>query len=90
MRKIYKYPVPITDDFDLELPIRAKILHFGDQSQSLYIWALIDPDAKTEIRHFRLAGTGHPIDEPGGALDHVGCVVGHKGMFVWNLFERKE
>ncbi len=86
MLQVFKYSVPTTDEFTLELPKDGKILHFGEQADSLCIWVLVDAQASTESRTFRLAGTGHPI-ETEGRLDHIGCVTNHRGAFVWNLFE---
>lgn len=61
MLMIFKYPIPIEDHFTLELPKDAKILTVQVQREMPQLWAVVDPEAEKETRHFRLSGTGHPI-----------------------------
>ncbi len=63
MLTIFKYPVPIEDHFNLELPKGAKILTVKIQRENPQLWAMVDSEAKKEKRYFRLAGTGHPLGE---------------------------
>lgn len=64
MKKVYKYPVRITDISTVELPKGAQILHIDAQGDGVYLWALIDVDEKeTETITLCCAGTGHPIEE---------------------------
>lgn len=88
--RVYKYRVPIVDEFVLSLPKDAKILSVQEQREASAIWVLVDDDADTlpfEDRHFRLAGTGHPIDIPGNVLHYVGTWQSLGGTLVWHLFE---
>ena len=84
---VYKYPVPLEDEFTLDLPMAAKILTFQTQSNVPCVWALVDPDARPAERQFRLAGTGHPINEAERDLVYVGTVQLHGGALVFHLFE---
>ena len=101
MKKVYKYPFPITDEFVLELPAHSRVLSVGSQPFDPYkagdtvageracLWVLVDPEetSLTE-RHFVLRGTGHKIpDWPN--LDYVGTFQQAGGALVWHLFERK-
>lgn len=90
MRKIFKYTLRFDEYIELELPIGAKILHFGIQYDAPRIWALVDPTAKKEIRKFRFTGTGHPITETDPELNFIGTVLMRNGTLVWHLFEVKE
>lgn len=85
MKVVYKYRVDWADYFSLELPLGAEIIHFGIQRSVLHLWALVDSDARTALRWFRLAGTGHRIDNP-GLGPHVGTVIDDDHL-VWHLFE---
>jgi len=89
MLKVYKYPVPVYDEFDLSLPKGAMLLSFQTQGMTPCVWALVDPDALNEVRRFRLAGTGHPIQPelyPKG-IRHVGTTQMLDGSLIWHLFE---
>ncbi len=90
MKKVFKYVLEFADYVELELPVGAKILHFGIQYGDPRIWALVDPIARKEIRKFRFAGTGHPITEHDSELDFIGTVIMRGGALVWHLFEVKE
>jgi hypothetical protein len=86
MRTIYKYPVEVRDTFTLSLPKGAEILTVQEQRGSVFMWALVDRDAESEERSFRLAGTGHPIED-GLDLRHVGTFQMHGGVLVFHVFE---
>jgi hypothetical protein len=59
--KIFKYPLKIIDEQVLELPIGAKILALKSQGELPFLWATVEPEAKTEKRTFMTYGTGHPL-----------------------------
>lgn len=85
LRRVFKYPIPITDAFAIDMPVGAQILDVQDQRGQLCMWALVDPEAEIEQRSFRLAGTGHPIK--GWGLHHIATVQMAEGTLVWHLFE---
>ena len=87
MKKIYKYSIPINDEFDMNLPKGIAILSFQCQRDVPFIWALVDPDALLEKRSFRLVGTGHPINMESNFLHFIGTVQMAGGQLVWHLFE---
>lgn len=86
MKQVFKYPIPMDDEFQLRLPRNAELLHLDSQNDAPVLWALVEPGAATEIRQFRLAGTGHPIDTQ-QPLRHVGTVLLRGGSLVFHLFE---
>jgi hypothetical protein len=85
MRTIWKFPFEIADDIPLELPVGAEVVHVDTQGGQPCIWALVDPEAPKEKQHFRIHGTGHPIDDP--EFQYVASF--QQSRFVWHLF-RKE
>lgn len=86
MRSIYKFSVPIKDDFTLELPKGAKPLAVQVQHGKPMLWVMVDPDEPTETRSFRLAGTGHPLAD-GVDYRHVGTFQMEWGALVFHLLE---
>lgn len=66
-----------------------KILKFGKQNKEYYIWALVNPEAKTEWHNFSIVGTGQNIEE-GFLKDHkyIDSWIENDGPYVWHLFEQ--
>lgn len=87
--KIYKYLVPITDEFTIEMPLGAKILSFQMQNEIPTIWAAVWENSSIEERSFCLRGTGHDIDMD-LVKTYIGTIQMFKHNFVWHLFEMKE
>ena len=92
MFTLYKYPIPVEDEFALDLPIGAQILCVQAQREEPQIWAIVDPEQLKQSRRFALLGTGHPID---AALADLGKTSQYRGTFqlregtlVFHLFER--
>ena len=85
MKTVYKYTIPIEDQFELELPIAAQVFTVQTQNGHPHIWALVDPDAPKEPRLFRLAGTGHPMHNRN--LTYIGSFQMKEGALVFHLFE---
>ncbi len=86
MRRIYKYPLELSDYPTIELPKGAKILDIAAQRDTVYLWALVDPDEDhVEIRHLRFAGTGHPIRET--QLHHLSTFQMRDGDLIFHVFE---
>ncbi len=84
--KIYKYPIPITDSFTIEMPLNAKILSFQMQNECPMLWAAVWENSSLEERKFRLCGTGHYIDMD-LVKEFIGTVQQYRHNFVWHLFE---
>lgn len=82
MRTIYKYTLPVTDIARADMPAGAKVLTVQVQRGEVCIWALVDPSNREETRRFRIAGTGHPIDDDVGSF--IGTV--QLGALVFHIF----
>lgn len=88
MLSVFKYTFPVEDTIHLSLPVGANIISFDHQEGVFCVWALVDPnEPETEVRVFRLAGTGHPISND-SKLEFIGtCKYNMK--LVFHLFELK-
>lgn len=85
MRTVFKYRLTVDDAVTIKMPKFAKILSVGVQQESVFLWALVDTDKLEENRHFRIAGTGHPIEE--AHLTFLGTVFLMRGQLVFHIFE---
>lgn len=87
MRKIFKYEIALVDGLQrIKMPKNAKVLSFQNQTGTMQIWVLLNPDEKQqEDRCFVIIGTGHPIQPEDYELSFVGTA--QQGPFVWHLFE---
>jgi len=88
MKRVYKYEIKFGDYITVDLPEDCEILTFDNQNEQGYIWALCDPDAPLKPRHFRMAGTGHIIDD--NYLGYVGTAFFRGGDLIFHLFEVNE
>ena len=84
MATIWKYPIPLQDEFTIQMPDGAQILYVQAQNNMAYMWARVLTEQSVVDRNFRLRGTGHFID-----LDciHIGSFMLYGGDFVFHLFE---
>ena len=87
MLKVFKYDLEISDYWQLEMPEDACIISIQPQLQKLRLWAVVNPDKKTVIRKFRIAGTGHDITEAPDKLHFLATVLLQSGFFVAHIFE---
>ena len=87
MLKVYKYPLRPNDYIDIQLPKGGQILTIQTQGDMPYLWALVNPDNPRMKRRFRLAGTGHPINESMSELFYHGTFQLHGGALIFHLFE---
>lgn len=62
-RSIYKYQIPIQEDFTMELPKDAEIIRVACENGMFWMWALVDKNAPVEERFFKGFKTGSEIPE---------------------------
>ena len=88
MRTIWKYPLKIIKWQEVELSLSAYALSAQFQSTvGLVLWAVIDPDARKEVRHIYLLGTGHVIEEERyETLVFIDTVQDFTNGLVWHVF----
>ncbi len=88
MKKIWKYMLILSDHPFISMPKGAIVLSVDVQDGHIQIWALVDPEAPKEPRGFRMAGTGHPVEDAIASMRFIGTV--QMGEFVWHIFEKQE
>jgi hypothetical protein len=86
MLTVHKYPIPLDDIVEIEMPKGAQVLCIDTQHELLQCWALVNPEMPVAKRKFRIAGTGHPI------LSHhtskyINSVQMRGGGLVFHIFE---
>jgi hypothetical protein len=85
MTTVWKYNIAIDDYQQFAMPSGAQPLCVQMQGSFAQLWALVDPDAQVETRYFRLAGTGHQIDDTNPR--YIGSFQMNNGVFIFHLFE---
>lgn len=89
MKRVFKYPLEVTDQCEIEMPLGAEILTVQSQYGTPHIWAMVDDDQLPEKRTFCLIGTGHPICHDTTQLKYIGTFQKVGGTFIGHVFERK-
>ena len=87
MKKIYKYPLEVTDTQFIELPLGAEILTAQMQGNQLCLWAMVNssPDAIKKNRRIEIIGTGYPV--PTGDLKYISTFQIAGGGLTFHVFE---
>jgi hypothetical protein len=88
MCTIWKFPVPVSDEFPLVLPTGAQFLSVQTQGTLPQMWFLLDPKARPTHRRFAVFGTGHVIEDL-DRLAYLGTFQMNGGSLVFHLFERR-
>ena len=78
---VYKYPLKLADEQDLEIQQGAQFLTVAEQQGELVLYARVISDAPKVKRRIRVAGTGHP--RVNGR--YVGTAMMPSGL-VWHVF----
>ncbi len=81
--KIFKYPLRIDAQQELDLPVGARVLTVQLQDGKPCLWALVDEDAEVETITIEMIGTGHPVYDPG---KYLGTVQMEQGKLVLHVF----
>lgn len=82
---IFKYELPLSADFELDLPEGAKVVHVGLEPSMLVglrLWALVDKNAPMKTRRFSVLGTGQEFHHE---ATYLGSVI--TSPFIWHVFE---
>lgn len=85
MRKIYKFPLEVTNEQRVEMPEGSEILCVQMQHGVPCVWAVGIEGAAKVKRTFAVYGTGHPMITR-QADKYVGTVQEHGGALVWHVF----
>ena len=87
---IFKYQMPVLEDFEMTLPEGAEIIRMEDREGMFWLWAVVDTSAPEETRTFKAFKTGAEI--PAGLnLKYVGfCAVFVQmelGLYIFEVIE---
>ena len=86
-KTVWKYPLETTGDLRIEMPVGAEILTVQNQMEVPCIWALVNPEAKTEMRYFRIYGAGHPVINKVVKGNYIGNYQLQSGCLIFHVFE---
>lgn len=70
-RTIFKYQMPVLEEFTMQLPQGAEIIRVDDEGGMFWLWAVVRTDVPDEPRRFRAFKTGGRIPE-GLDLRYIG------------------
>ena len=89
MKKIYKYPLEMTDTQFVYLSLGAEILTVQMQGNQLCLWAMVNtlPDAIKKNRRIEIVGTGNSV--PIGDLKYISTFQMFQdwGTLTYHVFE---
>ena len=85
MQAVWKYAIPINEDFAVELPEGAVPLTVQMQRGLAFLWMQVDPRARRVLRHFAVIGTGH--EYPMDGWRYIGTFQLESGALVFHLYE---
>lgn len=84
---MWKFEIPLEDDFELEMPGGAIPLSVGVQRNTPMIWAAVDSATREKERHkFHLRGTGQPLPNL-NVSRFIGTFQLWDGRLVYHLFD---
>jgi hypothetical protein len=87
---IWKYQLPIEDEFELNMPEGATPLAIQTQlhTDCPCLWALVDPNLPKVKREFRTFGTGYPLPDSVYIKKYIGTYQVNNGHLVFHVFEK--
>lgn len=85
MKTIFKFPIQVTDDQDIEMPSGAKIICVQMQGGEPHIWAEVDSNAPKVKKKIRVFGAGHPMTDD--FLQYIGTFQMMEGRLVFHSYE---
>ena len=87
-QRIFKYELSVIDGQNIRLPIGSQILTVQNQNETPCMWALVDPNADTELITIEMFGTGHPVlSDMGTSRKYISTFQMHGGNLVFHVFQ---
>lgn len=88
IKRIFKYELALQEGQNISLPLGAEILTIQAQNKIPCLWALVDPNKGTEIRHFEIFATGDPVlCDIGVDRKYISTFQLEGGLLVFHAFE---
>lgn len=73
MKVIYKYRLPFKEKSEVEMPKGAEIIRIDGLDGAIWMWAIVDTEVETEVRHFHLYKTGGEMPDDIENYTYWGC-----------------
>ena len=70
--RIWKYQMPISEQFEMTLPVGAEILRTQGEGGYLWMWALVDTSKVDEVRYFHSFKAGGTMPDDLSNFYYVG------------------
>lgn len=88
MLTIFKYPIALQDEFELDLPAGADFLHLDVQHGQPQMWFRVDADIDVPAvpRKFAVVGTGNRLPIGYESAPHLGSFQLANGQLVFHVF----
>lgn len=87
-QRIWKYQLKVTDWQNISMPQDAEILTVQVQNGIPCLWALVNPEAETEIRCIEIFGTGNQIlSGMGASRKYISTFQIPEAGLVFHVFE---
>ena len=83
MLTVFKYPLALANEVNVEMPFGAEVLTVQMQAETPCLWARVDPEAPKETRRFSIRGTGHA----GADGRYLATLQMGGGSLVFHVFE---
>ena len=97
MKTIYKFIIEPGGTRSIPMPAGAEVLSVHVQRGEVCMWALVETEARMEIRTFGVFGTGHTVDPcPRGdrwghdSWHFLGTVLLENDALVFHIFEARQ
>lgn len=70
--RIWKYQMPVKEEFTMKLPQCAQIIRIASENGYLWLWAIVDTEAPLEERYFKAFKTGGAMPDDISRLQYAG------------------
>ena len=84
---IWKYPLEICDEQQLQVPYPSRVLSVGVDAPGACLWVLVNTENEKAPMRIRIRGTGHPI-ESAKDWTYLGHVI--QAPFIWHVLAYSE
>ncbi len=89
-RIIFKYQMPVLENFEMELPDGAEIIRVADQGGMFWMWAVVNTDNKCVQRKFKAFKTGATMPND-IKLNYIGFCAVHVqmelGLYIFEVMD---
>lgn len=90
MKVVYKYPVDVTDEQTLKIPLGSKILSVIEQNNKIVLYAIVHPGVEyTREVIIRIVGTGHEIPFSLDEFKFMDSIKLQNGNLVFHVFMKE-